>query len=129
MGKHSKDGGTVLFDPSELVFHTTDDNTIQSAGFGINSILMQQGLPPMQTLNSTNQAGGGVSSLLNNLAVPAGLLYLQQIAGKSYVESRRDETVNEDLYSKLVKLVKSEPTKKNTRRRPRKKNRTTRKNT
>ena len=129
MGKHSKVEGSSQFDPSELVFHTADDNSIQSAGFGINSILLQQGVPPMQTLNSAKQTGGGVSSLLNNLAVPAGLLCLQQIVGKSYIESHQNEVINEDLYSKLLKLVKNEPTKRKTRRQSRKKNSTTRKKT
>ena len=129
MGKHNKVEGSSQFDPSELVFHTADDNSIQSAGFSINSILMQQGVPPMQTLNSGKQTGGGVSSLLNNLAVPAGLLCLQQIVNKSHIESHQNKVIDEDLYSKLVKLVKHEPVKRKTRSRSRKKNRTTRKKT
>ena len=69
------------FSPNDLVFYKENDQ-IMSGGYLIDSILLKQGISPMTTLN---QQGGDkrygkqddkqVSSIFENLAVPAGLLY------------------------------------------------------
>ena len=61
-------------------------------------------------------ASGGVASILNGLAVPTGLLMLQQEYGKNIrvKKTNTNEVVEKGLYDKLLDLANSEDTK-NTR--------------
>ncbi len=106
------------FDPHELVYFKSG-NEIESAGYKINSILMNQGIPAMVTDNHNSMIHNDkVSSALNNFAIPAGLLLINQKPIKHYTnEEDINEVVNDDLFEKLLKL--SEPPmkkKKNTKR-------------
>ena len=63
--------------PNELIMHKVDD-TFLSAGFGINSILMNRGLPPMLSFTSEevfneDPDGKSVFTSFKHLAVPVGL--------------------------------------------------------
>jgi len=54
------------------------------------------------------QTGGNSSAILNglkNLAVPAGLLYLQQSLSRNYLETDKDEPISDSLYDKLFDLA------------------------
>lgn len=71
---------------------------------------MNEKLPAMKTMNTDSQVAGGndsVSSILNNLAVPAGLLLMQQKSLKHYenVNENNDQVVNDDLFDKLLKMA------------------------
>ena len=61
------------------------------------------------TLNTpSSQTGGNSSAILNglkNLAVPAGLLYLQQSLSRNYLETDKDESISDSLYDKLFNLA------------------------
>ena len=71
--------------PDDLLFYEEQrggNNIIMSGGYSVDSFLLKQGLSPMQTFGSLegSQLGGGkqVSSIFENLAVPAGLFYINQ---------------------------------------------------
>ena len=96
---------------TDLVFYKKGD-TIMSGGYTIESMLMNGGIPPMTTDNNNIQKGGGVSSMFKNLAVPAGLLFLQQEVKEKKYESANQSHVDEDMHDKLLELVSPENRKK-----------------
>ena len=68
----------------DLVFNTDKNGNITAGGFSVDSCLLKSGVSPITTINNGTKKGGSVSSIFNNLAVPAGLLYMQQSLGTTY---------------------------------------------
>ena len=97
------------FSGDDLIFYK-ENGKILSGGYSIDSILLKNNISPMTTLN-TNQMGGGknVSSSFENLAVPAGLLYLHNSKTKNdndfNNEYQEHVPLNDDLHDKLFKLA------------------------
>ena len=98
------------------------DGTTQFVGGGykVNSFFLQGGNPIITTYNnnSHDQSGGKVSSPFENLAVPAGLFYINQRIPKNYLDEdididtdtkhhyyKQHETVSDDMIDKLFGLV------------------------
>lgn len=103
-----------IFKPHDFVYFKSGD-TIESSGYKINSILMNHNIPAMVTDNKPSNTTNvhQVSNLLNNFAVPAGLLLLQQKSLKHYDNynvNDNNDVINDDLFDKLLEL--STPTKK-----------------
>lgn len=110
----------------ELIFNNDNENGIHSGGFSVNSIMMKAGMSPIMTMNSPENIIGGspydkVSDLFDNLVVPNwALSYNNRIVGGKYKEyehddiSDDDEVINDDLYDKLIELVKETDLKKYT---------------
>ena len=98
-----------VFADDDLVFNKSNGK-IHSAGFTVDSILMQKGEPALITRNSGLQIGGGsVANLFKDLAVPAGLVYFarKQFGGdvqQSKIHNN-DETIDDDIHEKLLKMV------------------------
>jgi hypothetical protein len=112
-------------DLTELMFNKKDGNVV-AAGYLIDSKMLKNGEPAAVI------RGGGVSNLmdalkLGELAVPAGLFYLQDLAKKSVNtfntsvfelydddDSSPVKLVETSLYDKLLAMVDGEeaPTKK-----------------
>jgi hypothetical protein len=72
-------------DTNDLLFYKEQqggNDIIMSGGYSVDSYLLKAGLSPIQTFNSLegNQEGGSkqVSSIFENLAVPAGLFFNNQ---------------------------------------------------
>jgi hypothetical protein len=121
-------------DNSEFVFtQTTDENgnkIVIGGGYKIDSYFLKEGKPIMTTYNkdihnineniSRQNGGKNVSSSFENLAVPAGIFYVNQKVPKlSTAEIHYNENRNmlpEDIYDKLLSLVQQTPKKKNTRK-------------
>jgi hypothetical protein len=87
-------------------------------GYKVNSFFLQGGTPIMTTYNnsSSDQSGGKVSSPFENLAVPAGLFFINQRIPKNYLDEdittdkkynayTKHETVSDDMIDKLFGLV------------------------
>jgi len=100
------------FGTEDLVFNK-QDGKIMSGGFLINNIFLNGNEPALKTNNlSTDKSfvGGSASSIFKDLAVPAGLLYLQQKSPQHYRQTSQlgeSDVVEDSLYDKLLKL--SEP--------------------
>jgi len=103
---------TELFSNPEFVY-TLDptNNYIIGGGYKIESFFLQNEYPTMTTINSSDQEGGKVSSIFENLAVPAGLFY-----NNSYKQQKEDsddskkyykhhEMLPDDLFDKLFGLI------------------------
>ena len=105
---------------NDFVFYRDEENNICSGGYIINNMLKNLDMPIVYGNKDPLQSGGGLSGMLSNLAVPAGLVLMQQYAADEKFSSPSDNTVvTEDLYSKLLKLVKvnKSKTRKNKRKR------------
>ena len=95
------------FGVGDLVY-TNNNGQINAAGFKINSHLMSGGESALHVVSDTSQAGGGimgaaaVSDMFKGLAVPAGLLYLQQNFGKKYPTKSNRETLEPGLFERLL---------------------------
>lgn len=117
-------------DNSDFVFtQATDENgnkVIIGGGYKINSYFLKEGNPIMTTINNENdinnlQNGGKkISSPFENLAVPAGIFYINQKIPKiSSIETHYNENHNmlsEDIHDKLLSLVQPITKKKYTRK-------------
>lgn len=127
-------------DENELVMFKSDKNdVIQSGGYKINNILKKYNTPIMNSLN-TNSLNNShsdkdkkdkVSQIYNDLAVPAGLLYLQDMSKQilhnndtvsnmnnlnknsinlnninmNDIKYSKNEVIDDSLYDKLFKLA------------------------
>lgn len=115
---------------NELVMFKNDkDNVIQSGGYKINSILKKYNINPMRSLNTNSLNNDNsnkvkkdkISSIYDDLAVPAGLLYLQDMSkkfvdnndivknmndlNKNSINVNNNELIEDSLYDKLFKLA------------------------
>jgi hypothetical protein len=112
-----------IFDGGDFVFTTRIDENgkteVVGGGYKINSLFLQGGIPILQTINSDNsdldQTGGKVSTPFENLAVPAGLFYINQRVpkmnkndkdGDNYYKNH--ETISDDMFDKLFGLVEAD---------------------
>ena len=100
------------FGPEDLVFNK-QDGKIMSGGFLVNNIFLNRNESALKTNNASadkTQVGGTASSIFKDLAVPAGLLFLQQKTPNHYRNTSamgENEVVEDSLFDKLLKL--SEP--------------------
>lgn len=109
----------LLFGGNEFVFTQkmnpeTGNYTIVGGGYTIDSTLLSLEIPIIETRNSNNQTqmGGKVSSIFENLAIPAGLFYINQQNYKNDLETdkkdkhyKEHETISDDMIEKLFGLV------------------------
>ena len=104
-------------DHNDFVFSRGGDGQIYGGGFSVGNILDKfGGGSPLVTLNynenNENQTGGSnkteqFSDIFNNYVVPTGLFSLPYKSCSS--TNNRDcenDVINDDLYSKLMDLVK-----------------------
>ena len=84
---------------------------IVGGGYKIKSFFLQSGIPPMTTYNKSDQIGGKVSSPFENLAVPAGLFYVNMRIPKKDIEHnvethyQEHKTASDEMIDKLFALV------------------------
>lgn len=118
------------FGTEDLVFNK-QDGKIMSGGFLVNNIFLNGNEPALKTNNfATDKSfvGGSASSIFKDLAVPAGLLYLQQKTPSHYRDTSQlgeNDVVEDSLYDKLLKLAEPDN---NKRKRQTKKGKLTKNN-
>jgi hypothetical protein len=81
-------------------------------GYKVNSFFLNAGESPMKTINNDNtQDGGKVSTPFENLAVPAGVFFINQRIKKTNTDSyskdryKNHEMLPDDIFDKLFGLV------------------------
>jgi hypothetical protein len=79
-----------LFNDKELIVSKNSDGEFLSSGFTVNSLLWKNALSPISSVGGGVSSGGKVSSLFDNLAVPAGLMY-QKAGSQGRNKSWMDE--------------------------------------
>ena len=106
----------------DFIFQQHDGGKITSGGYTLNTTL-NNGQGVMITNsdpNSLNQNGGALTNVLKDLAVPAGLFYLQQNLNKAtdsydsaHINKKKskgnkyssDNVISENLFDKLLGMV------------------------
>jgi hypothetical protein len=108
---------TSFFSADDLIFYKEDEQ-IKSGGYAIKSALLNDNISPMTTMNilaaSTGGGGEKVSTPFENLAVPAGLFFINQKVPKNYTEEhwKKHEAISDDIYDKLFDLIRMDDKKK-----------------
>ena len=88
---------------NDLVVYKQGKDII-SGGYKIDSLFLNNNISPLNNNNNSKQIGGNFSSIFSNLAVPAGLLLLQQTTTKKSLDTIIDKSVIDDnLFEKLLK--------------------------
>ena len=97
-----------IFSGDELAYSTDENGNMHAAGFKLNTIFNNTTKP----ISSISQMGGGSSSnntlldrLSNDIAVPAGLFYLNSITPQKNIISTNDEVASTQLIDRLVDLM------------------------
>lgn len=97
-------------DGDDFVVVQTENGEIVGGGYKIDSLFLQQDTSPMVTLNQPEYSGGKPSSPFENLAVPAGLFYVNMRVPKKHKNVpdehyNKHETISDDLFDKLYSLI------------------------
>ena len=113
---------TYELTPEDLTFYTDKTGGIKAGGFSVNSSLLKSQLQPAPIggnkskskpkINLDNNETK-VSEKFDNMIIPAGLLYLHQTNNHGNITSEygaievceMNDSIPEDLYSKLVNLA------------------------
>ena len=123
------------FGATDLIFNNDPNEGIFTGGFSIKNIMIKSGISPIMTINNEQHGGSDkVSDLFNsNLVVPnwafSHNIINSQDGGKKKQnnfdsDNEDDEVIEDELYDKLLGLVKThenelkqkfKKTKKNTR--------------
>jgi len=90
------------------MIYNINDGKIMAGGYSVNSILLNDQKPALY--NQTQTGGKGthkVSDRFKNLAVPAGLLYINDAAAinDANINDDSDAIINDELYEKLLHLA------------------------
>jgi hypothetical protein len=107
---------------NDLIFYQKD-GVIMSGGYSLNSGLLHQGISPMKTINTIEQAQTAgaldssekereskVSDIFSNLAIPTGLYLMNQKSqynnNNNFTQKLNEHTmISDDIYDKLFNLV------------------------
>lgn len=121
-------------DFEDCVYNKTKDGKVMVGGYSLNSILSQY---PLMSSNTNVKAGdiqsggNGFAKMFQDLAVPAGLLYLQQSFNPkrdTFKNLVKDvDVIPDGIYDSLVNLVSKDSRRKHnakTRKERNKKNKT-----
>jgi hypothetical protein len=107
---------TNILESNELVLTTTIDDEGNTkfigGGFNINSYFLNDRISAITTFNNNNQNTDNVSSLFENLAIPAGLFYINQKIPKNNISNeeyyyKTHNTASDDMIDKLFGLVEA----------------------
>ena len=118
---------TTNFGHNDLLFYREQqggNDIIMSGGYSVDSYLLKEGLSPIQTINSLEGGGqiGGqkVSSIFENLAVPAGLFFNNQKSAQDMNGGARkcmDHTMLPDnIFDEFMRMIEIDKTKKQNRK-------------
>lgn len=97
----------------DLIFHK-EGNDIISAGFGINSILLRKGLPPILSFSNKNIKHGNeledssIFKSFKNLAVPLGLFTTNKYTKTTSCEKENCEhqgTLSDSMFDRLFQMA------------------------
>jgi hypothetical protein len=105
----------MVFEDNELVMYK-ENGKIYSAGFTVNSVMLQHGISPIIGGGGVAKTGGSGTTheIFDNLAIPAGLYYfdsglIDQQGGSTESEKyiNEDTHVNDKFYSTLLGLAEN----------------------
>jgi len=116
-------------DTNDLLFYKQQqggNDIIMSGGYSVDSYLLKAGLSPVQTLNTLegkNQMEGGsqkVSSIFENLAVPAGIFFNNQKPVQDMYGGARKcmdhQMLPDNIFDEFMRMIEIDKTKKRNRK-------------
>ena len=86
-----------------IITKNSADETI-CGGFKVNNILLNSNNPAIVTMNAGEKTFNKVSSLFDDMAVPAGLLFIQDKLTPRYSE-KTTSIIEDTIYDKLFNLA------------------------
>lgn len=111
MSKFNYNNYTPEFTADDFLFYKAGD-VIMSGGYSIDSLLLKEGISPMQTFNSLengNQMGGNkASNIFENLAVPAGLLFINKKNIGSYSslsDYKETKMLPDNIFDEFMNMI------------------------
>jgi len=99
------------FSGEDLIFYKdTTNGQIMSGGYLIDSIMLKNGVSPMTTYHYKggfkDKEDDNVSSIFDNLAVPAGLFYMNERTPIiDSCEFQHVEPLSDDIHERLLAFV------------------------
>ena len=104
----------MVFNDNELVMYK-ENGKIYSAGFTVNSVMLQHGISPIRGGGVTKAGGTGTPhEIFDNLAIPAGLYYFDsELVDQQGGNAESSKYINEDahvsdkFYSTLLGLAEN----------------------
>ena len=123
MSKFNYNNYAPEFTADDFLFYKAGD-VIMSGGYSIDSLLLKEGISPMQTFNSlengSNQMGGNkASNIFENLAVPAGLLFINKKNIGSYSslsDYKETKMLPDNIFDEFMSMIEIDKRKKKTRK-------------
>jgi hypothetical protein len=123
MSKFNYNNYKPEFTADDFLFYKAGD-VIMSGGYSIDSLLLKEGISPMQTFNSlengNNKMGGNkASNIFENLAVPAGLLYINKKNIGSYSslsDYKETKMLPDNIFDEFMNMIEIDKRKKKTRK-------------
>lgn len=100
-----------LFEGNDFVLVKDKNGNYIGGGYKIKSNFLHEDTPIMTTYNKGEQDGGKVSSPFENLAVPAGLFYVNMRVPKKEIKEKYEpeyvshETLSDDIIDKLFSMI------------------------
>lgn len=95
----------MSFGLDDLIITKNSNNETICGGFKVNNLLLNSNNPAFITMNSNKRPLNKVSSLFDDLAVPAGLLFINDKMTPRYSE-KTDNIIDDTLYDKLFNLAR-----------------------
>ena len=123
MSKFNYNNYKPEFTDDDFLFYKAGD-VIMSGGYSIDSLLLKEGISPMQTFNSlenNNQMGGNKpSNIFENLAVPAGLLFINKKNIGSYSslsDYKETKMLPDNIFDEFMNMIEMDKRKRKKTRR------------
>jgi hypothetical protein len=112
MSKFNYNNYKPEFTDDDFLFYK-DGDVIMSGGYSIDSLLLKEGISPMQTFNSLENGGNLIggnkpSNIFENLAVPAGLLYINKKNIGSYSslsDYKETKMLPDNIFDEFMSMI------------------------
>ena len=96
----------ILNPENDLVFYEKD-NQLFGGGYKLDSELLKQSIKDKS--KDINLSGGSLLNSIKDLAVPVGLLYVQNKAKKNvYKYENNNDIIDDNIYDELLNMMKPE---------------------
>ena len=94
----------ILNPENDLVFYEKD-NQLFGGGYKLESDLLKSSIKNKS--QNSNLSGGNLLNGIKDLAVPIGLLYVQNKAKKNFYKyENNNETIDDNIYDQLLNMMK-----------------------
>ena len=111
------------------MIYTNKNNEIYTGGYRFNNEFINKETGPFTVLQQGGAYENIFGNMLQNLAVPTGLLFLQQNISSNTNIEKRLHSAKDDLYDSLVDMMGVNGTKKSTKRNTRRRRTSSKKRT